>query len=103
MLLFRPGKFTLQSARDFYNWAVSTDSNASYRYIDREEFEVLRINTESHKVLLFLVKETLKLHSVSAINEHTVMTRETTCCCIHCFIVNVSEATVESREQGFSW
>ena len=81
----RSGKVTLQSARDFYNWASSTDSNISYIYIDRDEFEASRSDTETRKSLLMPVKGTLKTHSVYALDEHNIMTRETTCCCPNCF------------------
>ena len=73
--------------KDFYNWATCTDSNISYiyEYMDRDKFEASRSDAATRKRLLMLVKGTLKTHSVYALNEHNVMTRETTCCCPNCF------------------
>lgn len=89
----KTGHVEIHSAREFYKWASTAQSQIKYLFIEHDDYVTATEENESRQSDIVTVKGTMKFHTVSGINRTTIMARETTCCCNSCF----------SSWDGFIW
>ena len=78
-------KATIQDADDFFRWASASASQIKFQMITQEEFNTSKEVVEKRNQNIIPVKGTMKVHSVIAVTDETIKTRETVCVCAECF------------------
>lgn len=79
------GKYVIQDATDFYEWAKQDASAIVYSYLSTEDYEnsanFLKVACENVET----VKGTMKVHGVFSLKVNSIWVRDTSCFCRKCF------------------
>ena len=79
------GRFIIQDATDFFEWAKQDSSSIKFSYLSIEDYEISEKFLKGTCENLQLVKGTMKVHGVFSLKQNTIWVRDTSCFCSKCF------------------
>ena len=79
------GRFIIQDAIDFFEWAKQDSSSIKFSYLSIEDYEISEKFLKATCENLQLVKGTMKVHGVFSLKPNTIWVRDTSCFCSKCF------------------
>ena len=79
------GRFIIQDAIDFFEWAKQDSSSVKFSYLSIEDYEISEKFLKATCENLQTVKGTMKVHGVFSLKPNTICVRDTSCFCSKCF------------------
>ncbi|MES9879799.1 MAG: hypothetical protein ABW185_02860 [Sedimenticola sp.] len=81
------GKAVIQTAEDFYAWAVSeTESSVSYYYVSQNEYDEAYQHIQHKNIGIKPVPKTMTIHAAVPLSTTRIAVRKTSCNCDVCII-----------------
>ena len=83
--MVKNGRFIIQDAIDFFEWAKQDSSFIKFSYLSIEDYEISEKFLKATYENLQTVKGTMKVHGVFSLKPNTIWVRDTSCFCSKCF------------------
>ena len=79
------GKFVIQDAIDFFEWAKQDTSAIVFSYLSTEDYNISEKFLKAACENVQTVKGTMKVHGVFSLKANSIWIRDTSCFCKNCF------------------